>query len=563
MKKIISVILALITVFGLISTAYAADTPASYSSVKKGYITPVKNQGASGACAAFAFINCIESDFIVKGYGTKDNTDFSEAFLYWNALDNIWEDEDSRYYGDGISYKMYADPFTAGLSYYDVAAALKTDTAIAYEKDFPYDTSSQNNFGYYTEKERLNSGCNVRVSDIVYFTPNSKAQIKNWVLKHGAAVCSFNSNFYYDAENGRIAVNKLGLVSNHQVSVVGWDDNYKATGGLSNIKMKTKGAWLCKNSWGTNWGDNGYFWLPYDDSTITEMIGVSINFNKTCAKRYSYTGYTMCSNRSGKDKINTVANIYTAEADGTIESVCFYAKGKDTAELGIYRDMGDKSPISGKPAATAKKSVDFEGYYTVKLSSPIQVKKGESVYITGTFSNGAPLEMQSTGTASDKENQSFILSGDKWIDTSESFIYGNAMLDIIVNGSHRYGKSETVDATCTKAGYTVKYCKLCGKCERTSGKASGHSYSEWECIYEPSQSRIGLYSRTCSECEQTQYKSVEPSGKEVYFDNLEEYATYYTPENILSTFLTNIINILQSIFATIQYNFSQFFAQNI
>jgi C1A family cysteine protease len=49
----------------------------------------------------------------------------------------------------------------------------------------------------------------------------------------------------------------------HAVMAVGFDDK-KEIVNCNNSKIKTKGAILIRNSWGTEWGEKGYGWLPYD-----------------------------------------------------------------------------------------------------------------------------------------------------------------------------------------------------------------------------------------------------------------------------------------------------------
>jgi len=49
----------------------------------------------------------------------------------------------------------------------------------------------------------------------------------------------------------------------HAVMAVGFDDKKEITN-CNNPKIKTKGAILIRNSWGTGWGEKGYGWLPYD-----------------------------------------------------------------------------------------------------------------------------------------------------------------------------------------------------------------------------------------------------------------------------------------------------------
>ena len=41
------------------------------------------------------------------------------------------------------------------------------------------------------------------------------------------------------------------ILGGHAVAVVGYDDNLNG------------GRFICRNSWGTNWGDHGYFYMPY------------------------------------------------------------------------------------------------------------------------------------------------------------------------------------------------------------------------------------------------------------------------------------------------------------
>ena len=529
MKKIISALLALLIISSLAVTAFAADLPSKYSAADKGYVTPVKSQGLAGCCAAFSAVSCLESDYIIQGYGTKDNTDFSEAYLYWFAVNNGWSDENSRYYGDGADYK--GDVYMAGAADIEITAALKTDCGIAYEHDFPYSPVSVTLMGNYTDAQRLASGCNVRIKDVVELDITDKSDIKNWIMKHGSAVCNFNGTKFYFGTNGTVADNKLPIINNHSVAIVGWDDDFIVQGKLSSFVMREKGAWLCKNSWGSDWGDDGYFWLPYNDPTIATVMGLSVKVNNDCESRYSYNGYPLT--ETGKPEKG--ACYYIAEQSGVISSVAFMVYDPADIKIEVYSDKGDGVPDSGKLLASYSGHYDDAGYYTVKLSGAPSIKKGDGFYVVAGYSSGCPYEV--SNYTSEKEKQSYLLLDGKWTDVTQIRDAKNVPLDAVITGVHSYGPNQHKEPTCNTVGYDMKVCEHCGKVVRTDIPAKGHSFSEWD---DGTDFGGGLksYTRTCSVCGEKETEYRDANGN-VY--GVEGASLVITENDGFMKFLTGIV----------------------
>jgi C1A family cysteine protease len=88
--------------------------------------------------------------------------------------------------------------------------------------------------------------------------PADVETIKSFLYQYGpiqsSMYASWTEFFTYD---GTYCLYRTGCTyTNHTIQIVGWDDNMQYPLG--------QGAWICQNSWGTDWGDNGFFYIAYN-----------------------------------------------------------------------------------------------------------------------------------------------------------------------------------------------------------------------------------------------------------------------------------------------------------
>ncbi|CAK1579653.1 unnamed protein product [Parnassius mnemosyne] len=195
-----------------------------------GKVSPVKNQYQCGACWAFSAIANIESQIRIH---LMKNYTLSEQFL----IDCI---KNNKGCGADSLIKTFA--------------AIVTDFGgVLLDSDyFPYEAKPN--------MCRWQPNFNTKLIPVIGFKrvfPNENVMIQ-YILQYGPLSAAINSKSMesykgdIDEPTGETCSPKH---LNHAVLIVGYSAYVSKTSG------KVTPYWIIKNSWGTEWGDNGYYYL--------------------------------------------------------------------------------------------------------------------------------------------------------------------------------------------------------------------------------------------------------------------------------------------------------------
>lgn len=164
-------------------------------------------------------------------------------------------------------------------------------------------------------------------------------------------------------------------VLNHHVVCVGWDDAYPKSRFAST--PPGDGAFLIKNSWGTDWGGEmkGYFWLSYYDATFGDALvvfdGVEVAGNYDAVYQYDALGRSAWIGTGGET--SWFASRFRCVGSGDVAAVSFYAPVPGTTYE--IRVAGSVRGVAAAPVA-ASGTVAVGGYHTIRLEHPAPVIAG-------------------------------------------------------------------------------------------------------------------------------------------------------------------------------------------
>ena len=359
-----------------------------YNLAKEGRVSDVRNQNPWGTCWAHAALASAESNMITKGYANT-TVDYSEAHLAWFGTGPGPSSTSDPLYGDsrGSDSMTAADAYDAGGLWYDSIGALSRWSGAELESVVPYSVALSSKAP--AESTRYDSYATL-VNATVY-DDSDVAGIKNCLVNNGAMQVSYlHSNSYYNSSTSAYYCNQSG--TNHAVTLVGWDDNYAVSNFRSDCRPSSKGAWIIKNSWGSGWGDDGYFYISYEDASITKFVSYEMEKKGTYNKLYQYDG-SLGMSTSGNYiyfdgykymSNSTSANVFTATASDPLSAVGFYTTAADVQyKVTVFTGVSS-TPNTGKVAYTTSGTMARAGYHTVKVSG-VNLTKGQKFAVAVTL----------------------------------------------------------------------------------------------------------------------------------------------------------------------------------
>ena len=334
--------------------------PYKYDLREQQRVTGVKDQGALGTCWAFATLTALESTLL-----PEEKLAFAEDHMTLCNSFNQGQNDGGDYTMSMAYLASWQGPVLAADDPYGDG---ETDPSLTAVK-------------HVQEMQVMESG--------------DQQKIKEAVFKYGGVQTSIyttlqdsdSTSVYYNSETNAYCY-QGSEKSNHDVVIIGWDDSYSKDN--FSTPPEEDGAFICQNSWGRAFGENGIFYISYYDSNIgihnvvyTKVEDVDNYDNIYQSDLCGWVG------QMGYDRESIYgANVFRAKDAEQIEAAGFYATGKDTSyDVYVVKNFMDTDSLDpANRIKVAQGQLSNAGYYTIRFNKPVEVEKGERfaimIYIT-------------------------------------------------------------------------------------------------------------------------------------------------------------------------------------
>lgn len=427
----------------------------------------IRNQMSTNTCWAFAAIGTLESNLAMLDYKAARQSeiyDFSERHMSYASRRAAFNNNEINEYG--YSMEIQGGNFQIAQNY------LVNGMGAISEEEMPFENNEDNiNLSDIQNKEVTTT-----LYDTIEFPDPDDVErteliskIKETISNYGGVFAGVHgaslSSDSYNNKTGAIYCNSdTTYPMDHAVVIIGWDDNYSVDNFNEISRPNNNGAWIVKNSWGSEitisiqeekeslynnatdaciqngWttpdlipddyiidsyiaeygeektsvdgdniaiqvGDNGYMYISYEDENIYNQLNAIEK--STNSKDYDnlYQNDKILADtviNAQSDEEIYVANKFDREASNNekIDKVSFYTLQEVTCNIYVNPNNGN---LDSSSLQLVEENINIQpGYHIIELENPIRLTGDEFAVVFSIDSDSNELSFMLETTATDE-----------------------------------------------------------------------------------------------------------------------------------------------------------------